>query len=201
MICEYSLPRTNHLRLRDNELHQMLSAEAKLEFAVGGFYFKKGGGVQKMLHEIKYKQNWPLAVHISALFGTELQRYLEREEMDVDLLVPVPIHRRKKRRRGYNQSEMISRGLGKATCIPIDNEVLISKKVKGSQTKKSRFDRWLNTSKAFEIKNVESYVGKHLLLVDDVITTGSTSLRCLEQLSKIPDVKLSLFCLAMADRL
>jgi predicted amidophosphoribosyltransferase len=96
---------------------------------------------------------------------------------------------------------MIARGMAECMDLHIDSELLISSRKKESQTSKTRFDRWLNTSSAFELMDSDKYVNKHLLLVDDVITTGSTTLRCLEELRQIEGVQLSVFSLAFADRL
>jgi ComF family protein len=201
MQCEYNLPKTNCFKLRQNEVYALFRPQAEISFAGSSLYFKKGGGVQELLHHIKYKDNANLARYLSALFAGDVAQFLEDNRFEIDCLVPVPIHRKKKRKRGYNQSEMISEGLAIGLKVPIESKVLQSARTKSSQTRKSRFDRWLNTSNAFRISDYEKLEGKHVLLVDDVITTGSTILRCIDELQQIPGIKISVYSLAVADSL
>jgi ComF family protein len=201
MKCEYNLPVTNCFEVAENEVYLMFRSQAKISFAGSSLYFKKGGGVQNILHQIKYKENGKLAVYLSRLFASDIQEFLKKSEEGVDCLIPVPIHHRKKRKRGYNQSELIANGLSSIMDIPVETKVLRSSRKKSTQTRKSRFDRWLNTSRAFQVKDLQKLEGKHVLLVDDVITTGSTLLRCIAELQKIPELRISIYSLAVADSL
>jgi ComF family protein len=115
-----------------------------------------------------------------------------------DLILPVPLHRRKQRSRGYNQSEMIARGLSEAMEIPYDGKALVKSRITSTQTRKSRFERWVNVSGKFEVRSAETIAGLHVLIVDDVVTTGATLEACAEVLLKVPGVKVSVAAVAWA---
>ena len=117
---------------------------------------------------------------------------------DIDMIIPVPLHPSKKRIRGFNQSESISIGIGEATSLPVEIQSLIRVMVSSTQTKKSRYERWTNVEGIFKVIDPEAITGKHILLIDDVITTGSTIEACTNELLKIEDVKVSVVALAYA---
>ena len=117
---------------------------------------------------------------------------------DVDLIIPVPLHPSKKRIRGFNQSETISMGIADSTHLPLDIKSLTRKMVSATQTKRSRFDRWTNVDGIFQVIDAQAIAEKHILLVDDVITTGSTIESCTNELLKIQGVRVSVVALAFA---
>jgi ComF family protein len=116
----------------------------------------------------------------------------------VSLIVPVPLHPSKKRKRGFNQSECISEGISKVTGFPVDVISLSRITVTATQTRKSRYERWTNVEGIFKVNNPEKLTGRHILLVDDVITTGSTIESCANEILKIEGAKVSVVALAFA---
>ena len=118
---------------------------------------------------------------------------------DVDVVIPVPLHPRKQRARGYNQSEWIARGVSAVTGIPIDTESILRKKNTETQTRKSVFERRDNVEGIFELQHPETLAGKHILIVDDVLTTGSTTLACASCLVDVEDIRISILTLAMVE--
>ncbi len=118
---------------------------------------------------------------------------------DIDLILPVPLHPKRKAIRGYNQSEMIAQGLSQTLSIPMDTSSFVRKNETQTQTKKDRFERWNNVKEVFAVENADALRFKHLLLVDDVITTGSTLEGCIRKLSGIKGVRVSVACLAIPN--
>ncbi|MDZ7742821.1 MAG: phosphoribosyltransferase family protein [Bacteroidota bacterium] len=185
-FCRFKLPRTNYHLLRDNPVHRAFWGRADTEAATAFLYFSKGGMVQRLLHHLKYRGRKDAGIYLGRLFAYELQRSRLYEKLDT--LVPVPLHPRKQRLRGYNQSEQIAAGIGKVLKIELMKEVLIRKEFTETQTRKSRYQRWLNVGEMFDVKKPELLEGRHIMLVDDVITTGATLEACIQALSKIRDV-------------
>jgi len=179
-----------------NPLAEVFWGRVWLEQAVAWFYFRKGSAYQEVLHQLKYNHRPDIGVFLGRQFGYELKR--SPVFIKPDLIIPVPLHRRKMRSRGYNQSEMIARGLSEALSIPFDAQSLRKPAVTSTQTRKSRFERWVNVSGKFEIICSGPVAGRHVLLVDDVVTTGATLEACAEVLLKVPGVKVSVAAVAWA---
>jgi len=130
------------------------------------------------------------------MFGYELIQNIQFSE--IDAIVPVPLHPRKQRSRGYNQSKEISKGISESMNRPLISKNIIRQVHTSSQTMKGRYERWENVNGIFKVKNSTALEGKHLLLVDDVVTTGATLEACAEPLLKIPGVMVSIAALASA---
>ena len=128
-------------------------------------------------------------------------KYLSGNENEIDLVLPVPIHRKKKRKRGYNQAELIAKGIVGQLGVDMVTDVLVSQKGKRSQTGIGRYGRWLNVGSVFGLRYEHKLKGKHVLVVDDVVTTGATLLRCIDLLKEIEGIRISVYTLAFADRL
>lgn len=173
--CRYQLPIVDEA-IRNTLLGNKFVYESKISFVDAFLTFKKSGITQKLLHQLKYKGNRELGVMLGAWYGNQL---LERPEFSAfDVIVPVPLHKRKLRIRGYNQSMAIAEGLSIPTQKPVDAELLVRSKFTSTQTKKQKVDRWQNVENIFAITSPESVKGKKVLLVDDVLTTGSTLSSC-----------------------
>lgn len=142
-------------------------------------------------HQIKYNNKQKLAVHMGEQMGKHLVF-----NSDIDIVVPLPLHPRKKRERGYNQSELLVNGFCKITAITQNNSNLIRKKHTKSQTKFSKYDRWENVRSIFAVKDQAQFEGKHILIIDDVLTTGATLESAAAEILKIPNTKVSLATLA-----
>lgn len=190
------LPRTDFEKFRENPVFRRFVGRVKLEYAAAWLHYQKGGVVQKLMHEIKYRDRPDLAVYLGELLAKEWQ------EADIlkepDLIVPVPLHPRKRRRRGYNQSEQIAIGLARGSGASVETDQLYRHRYRQSQTRQHRFERWQQVKCDFSIRDPDRFAAKHILLVDDVVTTGATLEACVQALSLAPDTRYSILCLAHA---
>jgi ComF family protein len=157
--------------------------------------FVKGGISQAMLHDLKYHDNKKIGIWMGELFGLELKT--DPRFASIDCIIPVPLHPSKMRLRGYNQSELIAKGMARQLQVPVDTQTLVRKIASDTQTHKTRIERWLNVDGNFCVRN--SYTEPiHVLLVDDVLTTGATIEACAQVLLQIPGLTLSIACIAKA---
>lgn len=197
LSCLYKLPRTNFQYFEDNPIARIFWGRVNLTTATSLLFFNKGGHVQKLMHEFKYHGKYETAIFLGSLMGRELIK--SDLYKDVDIVIPVPLHKKKLRKRGYNQSEMIAIGISKTMNTEIKNDVLIRTEYTETQTKKSRYSRWENVRGKFAVINKEKIQNHHLLLIDDVLTTGATLEACAQFLTEIPNVKVSVATLAYAQ--
>ena len=194
--CLGDLPRTNYHLYNENPVSQIFEGRVNITLATSFCRFDKGGRLQHLLHELKYKGNCEVGQKMGILFGYDLiQSALFK---DIDAIIPVPLHPKKEKKRGYNQSVEICKGLSESMNRPIITGNLLRTIHTASQTRKGRFERWENVSGIFNVKNDAELIGKHLLLVDDVVTTGATLEACCEPLLQIPGVRVSIATLASA---
>jgi ComF family protein len=193
--CIFNLPKTNYWKTKDNPVSKIFWGRIPVENACSFYHFTKGGKVQHLLHQLKYKGNKNVGYFAGKLFGTELNN---THFKDIDALVPVPLHLSKIKKRGYNQSELIGQGIAEVMQKPLKTNWLVRKYASETQTKKSRFKRWENVKEIFAVENESEFESKHLLIVDDVITTGATIEACAQLLLKVKGVKISIVALASA---
>ncbi len=194
--CQFHLPRTFFHNDAYNPVFRTFWGRVNIEMAASYVYFNKGGHVQALLHKLKYSGIKEIGVFIGKIYGVELQQSVYFN--DVEMIIPVPLHKRKLKKRGYNQSEMFATGLCEGMRAGLNTKSLFRKEASETQTKKSRYQRWENVENIFTVRKQEDLAGKHLLLVDDVITTGATIEACAEVLLKVPGVKLSVCAIAYA---
>jgi len=194
--CLYNLPKTNFHLQNDNPVEERFWGKIQLFRATAFFYFEKGSNFQKLLHNLKYKNDKNLGYVLGKYAAADLME--SPDFLTVDTIVPVPLHQNKLKTRGYNQSEWIGKGLSEIMNIAQDSTNLIREKENPSQTNKSVFERYENTEGIFDIKDKALFEGQHILLVDDVLTTGSTLEACVHALKKTKDIKISIFTLALA---
>lgn len=192
--CEYHLPRTNFHFQHENPVTRMFWGRVHLETAAAFLYFNKGNKVQRMIHQLKYKGKKEIGLFLGNRYGQDL-KYAPRFNA-ADAIIPVPLHRNKYMQRGYNQSEQFALGLSVSMNIPVHRHLLERTRANETQTRKSRFSRFQNVNDIFSVKNPYDWSGKHLILVDDVVTTGATLEACIMALESIPDVKISVACIA-----
>ena len=165
--------------------------------ATSYLFFNKGGSVQHLMHSLKYKSQKETGVYLGKLFGKDLLK--SPLFNTIDLIIPVPLHPKKFHLRGFNQSEVIASGIGHVMEIPVECNKLIRLVNTDSQTRKSRYSRWENVRSAFGVENPEDISGKHVLLVDDVLTTGATLEACAATLLEIEGTRVSVATLAYAQ--
>ena len=190
------LPKTNYHSVHDNPVEKRFWGKIPIQRATDFFFFQKGSPFQKLLHALKYKGDKEIGKTLGKYAAAEL---LESSDFaSVDVIIPVPLHSKRFKTRGYNQSEWIANGLSAILGKPINTEVLKRKRENTTQTKKTVFERYENTEGIFELSDRNALTGKHILLVDDVLTTGSTLEACARELLQCSDVKVSIFTLAIA---
>ncbi len=194
--CLYEIPRTDYCKDLDNDIAHLFAGRLKVEKATALFHFHKGSRFRKLLHSLKYKSKPEIGVLLGKELGAEM--YSSKNFKDIDYIIPVPLHPKREKQRGYNQSERIGHGISLVTDIPQLTDVLLRNVETVTQTKMTREERWKNVSGKFIIKNPEMIENKHVLLIDDVVTTGSTLEACGEILLSIKDLKLSIAVLANA---
>jgi ComF family protein len=197
LSCEQHLPRTGYHADPDNETSQRFAGRIPFERATSFTYFVEGGLIQHLLHRVKYGRRSDIAVSIGHLLGDELKA--AGWSTGIDAIIPVPLHWRKEARRGYNQSEQLAIGISEHTGVPVWSKVLKRTRFTESQTDKSRQERLLNVADAFAVKQPTRLSGKHILLVDDVLTTGATMESCAHALLKVPGLRISLATAAIAS--
>lgn len=195
--CHINLPKSHFHKTEENALAKLFYGRVPVVSVSAHYLFHKQSGIQKILHQIKYKNNAELAIQVGRWHGQDLM------EMDlyqsVDVILPVPLHEKKLRQRGYNQSEKFAQGISESMKKEMDTTSLIRGKYTNTQTKKSKQERWENVEDVFELKSMEGLKNKHVLLVDDVITTGATLEACCRSLMKIENIKISIASIAFAD--
>lgn len=194
--CLWEMPLTGSWGRPDNEVIDILAGRIPLKHASALFYFSHHSGFRKMIHRMKYQSRSDLARSLGELYG----RYLQESGLydDVDLLLPVPLHWTKRISRGYNQSTEICRGMAKSMQIGVDSQSLRRIRRTDTQARKSRSARWSNVQGAFALRrNHSALCGKHILLIDDVLTTGSTFEACAEALATIENITISVGALAV----
>ena len=196
-FCLYHLPKTNFHMGIENPLTQLFWGRTSILSAASYYYFYKGGKVQHLIHQLKYKGQKDIGLYLGNIYGKELIK--SSFFNSADYIVPVPLHYKKQKKRGYNQSEIFAIGISQSMEITLDAKTLVKKTKTESQTKKSRFNRWENVKEVFELRKFNHLINKHVLLVDDVITTGATLESCVNSLSKISGIKISIATLACAN--
>lgn len=194
--CRLNLPYTNFHQQPDNIVAQQFWGKIKLQAAYALFYFGKGGKVQNLVHALKYKGQWEVGELLGQMAGAQLVK--NEIFKSVDVVIPVPLHKKRLKQRGYNQAECFARGIALQLNAEMVTNSLLRPTATETQTHKSRFERFDNMRDVFVIKYPEKLENKHVLLVDDVVTTGSTLEACGIKLLEIEGVKLSVATIAYA---
>lgn len=195
--CRYNLPFTDFHLKPDNMVAQQFWGKIHLEGAYAMCYFAKGGKMQHLMHHFKYKGIQKIGNLLGNIAGEQLLKSPVFKSADV--VIPVPLHKSRLRKRGYNQSMCFAEGLSEKMRIPIEENNLVRLRATETQTHRSRFSRFENMREVFTLTNPESLRNKHVLLVDDVVTTGSTLEACGTALLKAEGLKLSIATIACAE--
>ncbi|MGI8892227.1 MAG: ComF family protein [Bacteroidia bacterium] len=195
--CRYQLPRTGFHQLSDNPVAKHFWGRIPVEGATSYFYFNKGLKVQELIHQVKYRGKKELGVYLGDMFGSELK--LSPFAQKIDLVIPVPLHEQKQKKRGFNQSYYIAKGIAdalSAKCVP---DLIRRSVATDTQTRKSRIKRWENVEDKFVATHSDQLQNKHVLLVDDVVTTGSTLEACARAILEVQGTKVSIATLACTE--
>jgi ComF family protein len=188
--CISDLPRTGFEKNKDNPVVQAFWGKVQLVHAFSVFYFRKGEILQKLIHLLKYKGNRNVGAFLGKLAGKISKDILN--ELSIDYIIPVPLHPKRLRTRGYNQCELIANEISEMTNIPVITNVLKRAKYNKSQTTKGKYERWENVKGIFILTQPELFENKHILIIDDIITTGSTVEACCYALLEVKNIKISI---------
>lgn len=195
--CNLHLPRTDfHQDPYENEMAKLFWHQIPVERATALFYYESHAETANILYELKYKGHPEVGEVMGRLMAKELQPSGFFD--GIDGIVPIPLAKKRQRQRGYNQSLEIARGISAITSLSIYNKVVRRKAFEGSQTNKGRWERNENVEGVFELKDASAIQGKHLLMVDDVVTTGATVIACVQELCKAGNVKVSVIALGFS---
>lgn len=195
--CMNSLPYTDHHTDPQNKAAKKLWGRIRFNAVMAMLYFKKGSRVRHIIHHLKYGNNSAVGVKLGVMMGERL--ILSEAFASIDLIIPIPLHKKKERKRGYNQSGSIAEGIAAVLGVPVQHNAVIRKVATSSQTNKTRFKRYENMRAVFTVPDRATIEGKHILLVDDVITTGATIESCANELHKSGIKKLSIAAAAFAE--
>jgi ComF family protein len=194
--CKLNLPKSGYHHHPNNRLAMALGGRIPLQHAMSFYLFEKSGRVQKLIHAVKYQEQKELGAFLGKLYAEEL---LKNEALQgIDLVLPIPLHRKKLKARGFNQSEWFAKGLSEGLSRQMDSVSLVRVTETSTQTKKKKYQRWENVEGIFELKDSESLKNKHVLLVDDVITTGATLEAAWLALKHVEGIRLSVASIAFA---
>lgn len=195
--CRYNLPFTNFHLKPDNLVAQQFWGKINLEAAYAMCYFTKGGKMQHLMHQFKYRGIQNIGNLLGNIAGDQLNK--NPVFSSADLIIPVPLHKSRLRKRGYNQSVNFAEGLSGKLNIPVDEHNLVRIRATETQTHRSRFSRFENMQQVFALTSPETLINKHVILVDDIVTTGSTLEACGTELLKVEGLKLSIATIAYAE--
>jgi ComF family protein len=196
-VCRHEIPLTNHHLNPENDAINKFYGKIPLEFVVAFVYFHKKGIVQELIHNLKYRGHEEIGALFGNWFSEELQ--LLHKNNPIDLIIPVPLHKKRLKERGYNQVTEFGIALSKNLNIPYDPSVLQRNIYSKTQVNKNLLGRTDVANKSvFDVVFTEKEHNKHFLLIDDVLTTGSTLEACSRALLKIPGAKISIICIAMS---
>lgn len=197
-VCLEDLPKTNfHLHPTSNKITDIFKGRVDIEYGLAYYFYAKGLKTQKLIHLLKYKNKPEVGYEVGQIYGNEIKSCEFSKE--IDYVIPVPLHIKKLKIRGYNQSEYFARGLSETSGIPLNLTSLRRIAFTETQTKKSRFKRWDNVKEKFQLFEPELIKNKHIALLDDVITTGSTLEACINELRKAEGVKISIISMSIAS--
>lgn len=195
--CRLQLPEM-HLNPNLNQLHKRFAGKVSIRYVSAYLQFAKGGIVQRLIHQIKYRGQKEAGTIVGRWFGNQLAQD-EGIMADVEVLIPVPLHRSRLKQRGYNQAAYIANGMAQSLQKEMDEKALVRKAFNSSQTQKNRVERWENVNTVFEVSTNANIRNKHVLLVDDVLTTGATLEACAVALLAAGCSRVSIAALAAAQ--
>jgi len=195
--CRHQLPLTNFHQEKDNAVHKMLYGRIKLEQATALLHFSKKGIVQQLMHNLKYRGHEEIGLFLGEWLGEELKHI--NGYSNIDVVIPVPLHKQKLKSRGYNQVDNFGIAIAKALGAEFNSSVLIKTTNTKTQVFKDRLKRNFNDNTNFKIVNGNTLENKHILIVDDIITTGATIEDCANRLLEIKGITLSLATMSITD--
>ena len=194
--CCMELPETGYHDLEENETGLRFAGRVPYKYATSYAYFTNDGLLQHLVHGLKYRNKQETGYYLGRKFAGSLQK--SHWASSIDLIIPVPLHKAKKAKRGYNQSMLIAEGISEILHIPVSENILLRVRDTESQTHKTRAERVRNMEEAFKINEIAQLKGKHILLCDDVLTTGATLEACALTLMKEESAKIRIATIGIA---
>lgn len=195
--CRHEMPLTQYHLDSENEATKKFYGKVEIQHASTLLYFIKKGIVQELIHNLKYKGHEEIGTVLGSWYAEDLKELKLNNPFEV--VIPVPLHPKKFKERGYNQVTTFAKALSEGLNLTFDDRILFRKKYSKTQSKKNLLGRTENIENIFDVKFSEENHNKHFLIVDDVLTTGSTLEACSKALLKIPGAKISIVCMAMAN--
>lgn len=193
--CRIEIPLTEYWNSRTNPVSEMFAGHFPVETASAYFFYINYGRWRDLIHTFKYRNGWRMARLLGEWYGEAFRQSGNYD--DVDVIVPIPLHPLKKLKRGYNQSEYIAQGIAAKLERPLETRAIRRHTNNRSQARQHHSERWRNVEGIFDVKNIRLLAGRHVLLVDDVLTTGATITSCAETIVRsVPDVRISIVTLA-----
>lgn len=196
--CIHDLPHTGFAGLPNNPVEKYFWGRVPLTAAYSQFYFSKEFLIQHLIHQLKYKGDTEIGFYLGEMMGKTLLH--SNRFSSIDALIPLPLYADKEHKRGYNQAAVICNGISAVMNVPVLNGAVIRQKNTETQTRKHRTERWENVKQSFNVVKEKELAGKHLLLVDDVVTTGATLEACGQVILEASGIKLSIATLAYAPK-
>ncbi|WP_372746486.1 ComF family protein [Lutibacter sp.] len=194
VFCRNDLPLTNFCSETPNLVEKTFYGRIPIQTGTALFYFLKKGKIQQLIHQLKYKGQQQVGSFIGNWLAEEM--LASNRFKDIDCIIPVPLNLKKQKKRGYNQVTTFGQSLSTVLNIPFYEHILKKKTAKNSQTKLIRLDRWRNVEELFYTENEFELANKHILLIDDIITTGATLEACYLALNTCKNIKISIACMA-----
>ncbi len=195
-FCRGTLPYTYEYLYPNNKVEKLFWGKVAIDAAASFLYFNKGSKVQHILHQLKYKSRIEVGELMGKLFAHQI--ISESRFENIDVIIPVPLHPHKLKKRGYNQSDSFGQGLGNVLQVEFNNNILIRNINTETQTRKNRYERFENMESVFSIQFPERITGKNIILVDDVVTTGSTLCSCAEVMHQFKPSTIKIATIASA---
>ncbi len=196
--CNMKLPRTHDELHLDNYMARMLWGRVEIVHAGAFFFYSKNNNYKHLLHDLKYHNQKGIGICIGRLMASEIEPSGIFE--GIDYMVPVPLHYKRYKKRGYNQSEWIAKGISQITNIPIDTTSVIRTVNTSTQTKKNAMERAENMKDVFQCIHPEALANKHILIIDDVFTTGATTASCAQAIQKSTKTKISIYTMSRVQK-
>lgn len=192
--CRHDLPLTKFCFEPNNKIEKIFYGRVPIQNATALLYFSKKGIVQEMMHNLKYRNQQKIGALLGNLLGEEM--VLSKRFSNIDFIIPVPLHQKKLKKRGYNQVTSFGQSVANQIKIPFKEDILYKISNTKTQTKKLRLDRWINAEELFIVKQPKELENKHILIVDDIVTTGATLEACSKAFEKINNLQISIACIS-----
>ncbi len=195
--CRTDLPFVDNRDFKSNPLTQVLEGRIPIENAASFLFYSSSGKVKQLIHELKYKSKQEIGTYLGKWFGRLLQA--SNQFTTIDCIIPVPLHKKKLKKRGYNQLTKFGESLSDILQVPFKENIVERINLTNTQTLKKRLERFKNVDTVFSVSKPDLIEKNHILLIDDVVTTGATLEACSKELLKSQNIKISIATIALTE--